>query len=244
MRMNRIASTFALLALAAGLAGCTTRDPGALAEHDPFEPFNRSVFNFTQKADKYVLKPVAKGYVAVVPEPARDGIHNALTNLNEPVTLGNDILQGNVTGAGKTVARVVINSTVGVGGLIDVAGKIGIPDETQDLGITLGKYGLPEGPYLFLPFLGPAPPRDAIGDVGDIFMDPFLYVRFNGRHALIYARQGVGIIDMRAQTLDQLDQIERTSVDFYATTRSLYRQSRNAKINGGTPQSPQNLPSF
>ena len=242
--MNRIVSKLAFAVLAASLAGCTTRSPEALAQHDPFEPTNRAVFNVTQKVDKYVLKPVAKGYVAVVPQPARDGIHNALTNLNEPVTLGNNILQGNVKSAGKTVARIVINSTVGVGGLIDVAGKIGIADDQQDLGITLGKYGLPEGPYLFLPFFGPAPPRDAIGDVGDIFMDPFLYVRFPGRHTLIYVRQGVGIIDLRAQTLDQLDAIERTSVDFYAATRSLYRQSRDAKINGNQPQHPQNLPNF
>ena len=242
--MSRIASTFSLLVVAIGLAGCTTNSPEALAAHDPFEPTNRTVFNFTQKVDRAVLKPIAKGYVAVVPQPARDGVHNALTNLNEPVTLGNNILQGNVTGAGKTVARVVINSTIGIGGLVDVAAKIGIPDETQDLGITLGKYGLPEGPYLFLPFLGPAPPRDAIGDVGDFFMDPFLYVRFDGRHALLYVRQGVGIIDTRAQTLDELDQIERTSVDFYATTRSLYRQSRNAKINGNNQAPTENLPNF
>jgi phospholipid-binding lipoprotein MlaA len=244
MRMNRIVSKLAFAVLAASLAGCTTRSPEALEQHDPFEPTNRAVFNVTQKVDKYVLKPVAKGYVAVVPQPARDGIHNALTNLNEPVTLGNNILQGNVKSAGRTVARIVINSTVGVGGLIDVAGKIGIADDQQDLGITLGKYGLPEGPYLFLPFLGPAPPRDAIGDVGDYFMDPFQYVRFPGRHTLIYVRQGVGIIDLRAQTLDQLDAIERTSVDFYAATRSLYRQSRDAKINGSQPQNPQNLPNF
>jgi phospholipid-binding lipoprotein MlaA len=244
MRINRVVPGLAILVLAASLGGCTTRSPEALAQHDPFEPTNRTVFSFTQKADKYVLKPVTKGYVAVVPQPARDGIHNALTNLNEPVTLGNNILQGNVKAAGKTVARIVINSTVGIGGLIDVAGKIGIPDEQQDLGITLGKYGLPEGPYLFLPFLGPAPPRDAIGDVGDIFMDPFLYVRFHGRNTLLFVRQGVGIIDLRAQTLDQLEQIERTSVDFYATTRSLYRQHRNAQINGNNQAPTENLPNF
>ena len=242
--MNRIAPLFLLVSLAASLAACSTRDPQALAEHDPFEPTNRTVFNVTQKVDKYVLKPVAKGYVAVVPQPARDGVHNALTNLDEPVTLGNNLLQGHVGAAGKTVARIVINSTVGIGGLVDVAGKIGIQDDPQDLGITLGKYGLPDGPYLFLPLVGPSSPRDTIGYVGDIFMDPFLYVRFPGRHTLIYVRQGVSIIDLRAQNLDTLDQIERTSVDFYATTRSLYRQHRNAQINGNTQAPTQNLPNF
>jgi phospholipid-binding lipoprotein MlaA len=195
------------------------------------------------KADKYVAKPVAKGYVAVVPAPARDGIHNFLVNLNEPVVLGNNVLQANPGSAGKTLGRFVVNSTIGVAGLIDVASKIGLPEDTQDFGITLGKWGLPEGPYLFIPLLGPAPPRDLLGRAGDTVMDPLFWIKWHNSGTWKLVRFGVSTIDERAQSLDQLDAIERTSVDFYATTRSLYRQHRNAQINGNQPDL-QNLPSF
>jgi phospholipid-binding lipoprotein MlaA len=241
--MSRKPYRIAVFVGIAFLAGCSTRSPEALAQHDPFEPMNRSFFNFTMKADKYVATPVARGYIAVVPEFARDGIHNVLTNLDEPITLGNDVLQANPKGAVRTLGRIVINSTAGLGGLIDVAGKIGIPDETQDFGVTLGKWGLPEGPYLFVPLLGPAPPRDLLGRAGDTFMDPFFYIKFHNSTTWMLVRTGVSVIDERAQTLDQLEAIERTSVDFYATTRSLYRQSRDAKINGNQPNL-QNLPNF
>jgi phospholipid-binding lipoprotein MlaA len=241
--MNRKPYRFVFLLLAATLGGCATRSPEAIAQHDPFEPTNRAFFDFSIKADKYVAKPVAKGYIAVVPQPAREGIHNFLVNLNLPVTLGNDVLQGDAKGAGRTIGRFVINTTVGVGGIIDVASKIGIPDDTQDFGITLGKWGLPEGPYLFLPLIGPAPPRDLIGRVGDGFMDPLFYIRFHNKGTWLLVRTGVSFIDERSRTIDQLEAIERQSVDFYATTRSLYRQSRNAKINGNQPNL-QSLPNF
>jgi phospholipid-binding lipoprotein MlaA len=232
---------FALLAVI--LAGCSTSDPEAVAQHDPFEPTNRAFFNFSMKADKYVAKPIAKGYIAVVPQVARDGIHNFLVNLNLPVTFGNNVLQGNPKEAGQTLGRFVVNTTVGIGGVIDVASKLGIPDDPQDFGITLGKWGLPEGPYLFVPLLGPAPPRDALGRVGDTFMDPLFYIKFHNSGTWKLVRSGVSLIDERSRTIDQLEAIERTSVDFYATTRSLYRQSRDAKINGNQGN-VQSLPNF
>jgi phospholipid-binding lipoprotein MlaA len=242
MRMSSKPYIIVLL-LAVTLGGCSTSDPEAAAQNDPFEPTNRAFFDFTQKADRYVAKPVAKGYIAVVPEPARDGIHNFLVNLNLPVTFGNNVLQGDAKGAGRTLGRFVVNTTVGVGGLIDVASKIGLPEDPQDLGITFGKWGLAEGPYLFLPLLGPAPPRDALGRVGDTFMDPLFYIKFHNSGTWMLVRTGVSFIDERSRTIDQLEAIERTSVDFYATTRSLYRQSRNAKINGNQPNL-QSLPNF
>ena len=241
--MSRKPITIALLLAAALLGGCTTRDPEALANHDPFEPTNRAVFNVTQKVNRYVVRPVAKGYIAVVPAPARDGIHNALTNLDAPVVMGNEILQGDPKRASRTLGRIVINSTIGVAGLIDVASKIGIPADDTDMGVTFGKWGMPEGPYLFLPGLGPAPPRDALGRIGDTFMDPLFWIKWHNSGTWKLVRSGVSFLDTSAQTVDELEGIERTSVDFYATTRSLYRQHRNAQINGNQPNL-QNLPNF
>jgi len=240
--MYRTLTIAGLMLLALSTSACTTNRPDALAEHDPFEPTNRAVFNAGQKVDKYVLKPAAEGYVAVVPKPARDGIHNVLVNINLPVVFGNEILQGSPKRAASTFGRFIVNSTVGVGGAIDVASKIGIPSDDQDGGITLGKWGLREGPYLFSP-LGPSNPRDALGSVGDGYMQPLHYINFPGATTLSYARRGLGILDGRAANLDTLDQIQRTSIDFYATTRSLYRQRRAALINGGTTNT-QTLPNF
>ena len=242
--MSRLPSISAAIVAALSLAACTTRSPEALAEHDPFEPSNRFWFDATQKADKYVAKPVAQAYVAVVPEPARQGLHNVLNNINQPVVFGNEVLQGSPKRAATTLGRFVVNTTVGVAGMVDVATKIGLPDDDNDGGITFGKWGLPEGPYLFLPLLGPAPPRDLLGRVADNYMQPITWIKFPGRQTLTYSILGANFIDVRAANLDTLDQIERTSVDFYATTRSLYRQHRAQQINGNQTPTPQNLPNF
>ena len=129
-------------------------------------------------------RPVAKFYRSAVPEPARDGIHNALTNLNSPVVLANDVLQGDGDKAADTFGRFVINSTVGVAGLIDVASKMGIPGHDNDFGITLGKAGAAEGSYLVLPFVGPKPPRDLVGTGVDIAFDPLTYVSWHNSDTL------------------------------------------------------------
>jgi phospholipid-binding lipoprotein MlaA len=217
------------------LTGCSTPSPESLAQNDPWEKTNRDVFDFDLKVDHAVARPIAKGYRAVVPEFARDGVHNFLTNLNSPVVLANDVLQGEGDKAGNTFGRIVINSTVGIGGLIDVASKVGIPYHDNDFGITLGKAGAAEGSYLVLPFAGPNPPRDLVGTGVDIAFDPLTYVTFHGSDTWMVVRFGMGILDSRTSTLDAVETIERSSIDFYATTRNLYRQSRNAKINEGKP---------
>jgi phospholipid-binding lipoprotein MlaA len=224
-----------LAALCAGLAlsACATKDPEALAQNDPWEPTNRAVFDFDVKLDHAVARPVAKFYNHAVPEPARNGIHNALANLNSPVVFGNDVLQGEAGKAANTVGRFVINSTVGVAGFIDVASKVGIPGHTTDFGITLGKAGAAEGSYLVLPFLGPKPPRDLVGTGVDTAMDPLTWIIFPGSSMWLIIRGGANVLDERAATVDQVEQIERSSIDFYATTRSLYRQSRAAMVNNG-----------
>lgn len=239
LRVSILAALCASLALSA----CATKNPEALAQNDPWEPTNRAVFDFDMKLDRAVARPVAKFYNRTVPEPARDGIHNALSNLNSPVVFGNDVLQGEPGKAANTVGRFVINSTVGVAGFIDVAGKIGIPGHTTDYGITLGKAGAAEGSYLVLPLLGPKPPRDLVGMGVDTAMDPLTWITFPGSTVWLIVRGGANVLDQRAATVDQVEEIERSSIDFYATTRSLYRQSRAAQINNGrAPDS--DLPNF
>ena len=226
------------------LSGCaSTNNPDSLAQNDPYEPTNRQIFALNLKIDRYVARPVAVFYNRVAPEPMRDGIHNMLANMDEPVTFANDILQGEKTRSLETFGRIVINSTLGIGGLIDMAAKMGIPPHTEDFGQTLGVYGAGEGPYFVAPFIGPAPPRDLGGKVVDIFFDPFTYARFDGYKTLGYSRAGVGVLDLRARNVGTLDQIERTSVDYYATQRSLYRQYRNSEIRNGAPDI-NNLPAL
>lgn len=228
------------LGLALLVTGCATppTDPDALAAYeeanDPLEPMNREIFRFNQFADKYLIKPIAQGYVEVVPEDGRKSVRNFLNNLRSPVILANDILQGEVQRAGTTLARAVFNSTIGIGGLFDVGSGIGLPFHDEDFGQTLAVWGVGEGPYLVLPILGPSNPRDTVGIVVDGFMDPLnLYLENTDRSYLIYVRAAIDGIDKRAQVLDVLDELERTSLDFYATIRSLYRQRRIEEIKNG-----------
>ena len=231
--MKRFAGILLLAVLAAGCS--TSKDPEAIAQNDPFESTNRSIFDLNMKVDNAVAKPIAKFYNHAVPSFARNGVHNFLTNLNKPVTLGNDMLQGQGPRVGETLGRFAVNTTLGVGGLVDVATMIGIPDHSEDFGQTLGTWGVGEGPYLVIPLMGPDPPRDIAGDVVDIFMDPLTYIKFHGSDTWYAVRSGVSILDLRARNVDSLDQIERSSIDFYATTRSLYRQYRNSEIRNGKP---------
>jgi phospholipid-binding lipoprotein MlaA len=232
------------LALSLVLGACSTPSPESLAQNDPWEKTNRDIFDFDVRLDHAVARPIAKGYRAAVPEPVREGIHNAITNLNSPIVLANDVLQGDGDKAINTAGRIVINSTVGLAGLIDVASKIGIPGHDNDFGITLGKNDVAEGSYLVLPFAGPLPPRDLLGRVVDQAFDPLTYVRFHGKDTWMVVRAGIGILDARTSQLDAVDTIERSSIDFYATTRNLYRQSRNAKINDGKADATDNLPNL
>src|SRR5689334_893648 len=168
------------IALSLVLGACSTPSEESLAQNDIWEMTNRYFFDFDVRVDHAVARPIAKGYRTVMPEPVRDDIHNALTNLNSPVVLANDVLQGDGDKAVNTAGRIVINSTVGIGGLIDVASKIGIPGHDNDFGITLGKNGIAEWSYLVLPFAGPLPPRYLLGTAVDPAFNPLTYVRFHG----------------------------------------------------------------
>ena len=159
------------------------------------------------------------------------------------MVFANDVLQGEPTRAAQTLGRFGVNSTLGIGGLIDVASDMGIPDHDTDFGITLGRWGMGEGPFLMLPLIGPAPPRDLAGKVVDIFLDPMTYVSYRSKLYYDIGLGTLGIVDLRARNIDTLESIERTSVDFYATTRNLYLQYRKAQVNRGRPD-VDDLPDF
>ena len=242
--MRISAQLLSALALGLVLSACSAPSPESLAQNDPWEKTNRDIFDFDVKLDHAVARPIAKSYRTVVPEPVREGIHNALTNLNSPVVLANDVLQGDGTKAANTFGRIMINSTVGIAGLIDVASKVGIPGHENDFGITLGRAGVAEGSYLVLPFAGPKPPRDLLGASVDIAFDPLTYAQFHGDDTWMVVRYGVGVLDSRTSQLDAVETIERSSIDFYATSRNLYRQSRSAKINDGKASTGDDLPNL
>jgi phospholipid-binding lipoprotein MlaA len=242
LRPLRLVFSNCLLLLIVVVAGCATQASGpetAAAEepefNDPFEDVNRKIFDFNQLVDRHVLVPVAKAYRDSLPDAVRDAIHDFLYNLRDPLIFANDTLQGDFKRAGETVARFVLNSTIGVGGLFDVAGKWGqLPYHEQDLGITFGVWGIPEGPYLVVPVLGPSDPRDLVGQVGESFGDPFNRLVTGNPYTLYwipFVRGGVSGIDQRSRYIDTLADIERTSLDYYATIRSLYHQRREALIH-------------
>jgi phospholipid-binding lipoprotein MlaA len=224
------------------LAACSTTGGNPQA-NDPYEQTNRQVFDLDIRLDRHILLPTAQAYNEVVPEFARDGVHNFLLNLNSPVIFANDVLQGEASRGGETLARFVLNSTIGIGGLIDVAGKMGIPYHDEDFGQTLGVWGADEGPYLVLPFFGPSNPRDLTGNVVDIAFDPNTYISYNYKFYWSLGRGVLSVIDLRARNATTLAGIERGSVDYYASVRSLYRQNRANEIANGK-QDVNNLPDF
>jgi phospholipid-binding lipoprotein MlaA len=242
-RAARIAGC-ALLLLAAGCA-TVPRDPVALAAfratNDPLEPLNRKTFAFNQGVDRALLKPLAKAYLWAIPARGRDGIRNFVRNLHEPVVLFNNVLQGQLQRAATTLGRFVINSTVGLAGIMDFAGHHGLVHQSGDFGQTLYAWGVHEGPYLVLPVVGPSNPRDTLGMTADLFVNPFLWLvpHFEYESSLSVAEAAIGGIDERARNIDTLDEIQREAVDYYASMRSLFRQNRNAELhNGVAPPAP------
>jgi phospholipid-binding lipoprotein MlaA len=212
--------------------------------NDPFEGSNRFFFEVNQVLDEILLRPVAVVYRSIVPDFARDGVRNFMNNLNSPVIFANDLFQGEGDRAGTTLARFGINSTIGIGGLIDVAKEMDLPYHDEDFGQTLAVWGVGEGPYFYFPLMGPSNARDFTGFVVDRGLDPLTYVNW-GDDELEYvpiARTVLNVIDLRSRNIETLDDIERSSVDYYASIRSLYRQSRADSIRNGAPSD--DLPDF
>jgi phospholipid-binding lipoprotein MlaA len=194
---------------------------------------NRAIFDFNMALDKNAIRPVAIAYRDTVPEFARDGLHNALQNFGEPVIFVNKVLQGEPIAAIKTLLRFLANSTFGLGGFIDVATPRGVVrQQAGDFGATLYTWGIGDGPYLMLPLLGPSNPRDAVGFAVDTVSSPWGYIVNIPTEASVgqFVFKGV---DVRSRTVDATDELERNSVDYYATLRSVFRQYRQAELDGG-----------
>jgi phospholipid-binding lipoprotein MlaA len=222
------------------VSACATppTDPASRAQfeanNDPLEPLNRQIFAFDMFLDQWLIKPFAQVYHNIVPDPGKDAIRNFLGNLHEPVIFANDVLQTEFTRAGWTAERFALNSTIGVGGVFDVATRWGIEKQSGDFGQTLAHYGVPEFFYLVLPVLGPSNPRDLVGMVADGYADPFSYLAYDyGADVATYSRWGAEGIDQREQNLGNLDDLQKNAIDLYAEIRSLYRQHRAAELRHG-----------
>ena len=210
---------------------------GEEAVNDPLESLNRSIFEVNEGLQDVLLRPIAKFYNANVNLTVRQRISNFLDNLSSPVIFANDLLQGEFERALTTFGRAIINTTIGIVGFADVAAsELGIERHGEDFGQTLAVYGMGEGFYLVLPIFGPSSPRDAIGKlVIDSYLDPLgLWLDNTDRQNIEYTLAGAEGLDEYAGIVDELNQVKKTSVDYYAAVRSLYRQKRKTEINNGS----------
>ena len=208
---------------------------------DCFEGFNRATFSLNQNLDTAIFKPIAKGYRSL-PSPVRNGTSNVLNNLSSLVTIPNNVLQGEFKIAGVNTGRFVVNTTVGILGIFNVAEKIGFSEYVkEDYGQTLGVMGLSEGCYLVLPVLGPSTVRDTVGSFLNIMGgDPYYNASTHGNNeyltdSVYMTTKIISGVDFRAKNLDSIDNLEKNSLDFYPSVRSLYLQDRQQKISNSNP---------
>jgi len=230
---TRAAAIAVALALGAALCGCASIPAGKRDARDPLEGFNRGVYRFNSAADRGVLRPVARAWKAVVPAPVRRGLSNFIGNLGYPVVIVNDFLQGKVQDGGDDVARLLMNTVFGLG-FFDPASRAGLGKHDEDFGQTLGKWGVPAGPYLMLPLLGPSTLRDAPARVPDEYSD--------ARHYLTdpYLRWGLWTADKveaRAGLLDT-DKVLDSTYDPYAFVRNAWLQRREYQVRDGNVDEP------
>lgn len=233
---------FAMLSLAA----CATRppasEPEALAEYeqnnDPAEPFNRAMYVVHDGLDTIILRPAASIYRVIIPQPIRGGVRNVLANLRSPVIALNDALQGEGQRFGTTIGRFLLNSTLGIAGIFDVAKDFGLPKHEEDFGQTLAVWGVGEGPFLFIPVLGPSNPRDLVGFGVDTVANPATWIFSPSSdndtlEILGWTRLILTVLDTREGLIETVDNVKATSLDPYATLRSAYRQRRQQQIRNG-----------
>jgi phospholipid-binding lipoprotein MlaA len=250
---QRLKVVIAAFLLVGTLGACASNDqtaqvgmeePGWFGpDNDPLEFINRFTFAFNDALDTMLIQPAAATYRVILPRPVRNGIRNVLRNLNGPVILANDLLQLEWDRAGDTFMRFLINSTIGVAGIFDVAAEWGYTYHDEDFGQTMGAWGAGEGFYLVLPLLGPSNLRDTAGMVVDSYMDPWSYVLDYATKLsdtdityIMIGRRGLEGIDMRARNIETIESIKADAVDYYARIRTLYRQNRNSEIANGNPQ--------
>ena len=215
------------------LAGCASVPGGKPDRRDPLEGYNRWMFGVNDAIDRGVVKPVAQGYVRVVPQPMRRGIGNFFTNLSYPRTIVNDVLQAKLTDGARDTARLVVNSVLGLG-FFDPAAHMGLERHDEDFGQTLGTWGMPSGPYLMLPLLGPSTVRDAFGRVPDEYSSGRHYVK---NTAVRWSLAALDVVDQRASLLDT-ENVLRESFDRYAFLRNAWLQRREYQVRDGDVEAP------
>jgi phospholipid-binding lipoprotein MlaA len=221
-----------LLLVASLLSACATgRDP-----RDPLEPLNRGVYQFNDALDKAVLKPVAQAYRAVLPQFIRSSVSNFFSNINDVVVALNNLLQGKFTAAYADFGRVAINSTLGLGGLFDIASEAGVEKHDEDFGQTLGRWGVGDGPFVMLPLLGPSTGRDAVGLLVDSRADLVTYVDPSHNRNQLW---GTRIVNRRSELLDASTVLETAALDPYEFLRDAYLQRRRNLIHDGSPPADQ-----
>lgn len=224
---NKIAAA----SLAALLAsGCATRAGTAADPQDPLRFYNRAMFSFNRDVDEAFFKPLARGYRTLTPPPVDRGITNFFANLATLPSAINNLLQFKLGRASSELSRLAVNTTVGALGVFDVATNIGIPSYREDLGQTLGYWGLGAGPYLILPLLGPSSVRDAVGLVGDFALDPLFSV---SQRRLYWGASGLRAIDRRADLLVAGELAEEAALDPYSLVRDAYLQRRRSEVHDG-----------
>ncbi|PJB72736.1 MAG: vacJ like lipofamily protein [Alphaproteobacteria bacterium CG_4_9_14_3_um_filter_47_13] len=227
--------------LCVAVAGCAGNRNMAVQDaeediYDPMENMNRTVFNLNDSLDRAIADPLARGYRAITPEFVRNGVRNFLRNLRSPVNLANQVLQGDIEGAAGDVTRFAMNTTIGIGGLFDVAADTGLEYEYEDFGQTLGVWGVDHGPYLVLPVMGPSSLRDSTGLLVDTVADPVrIYLYNTHNEEWYYARSGATALDKREELLDVIDDLRKNSFDYYAAIRSAYMQKRAALVKDDNP---------
>ena len=217
-----------LAAAAVVLAGCAAGP----TKEDPLEPFNRSMFAVHEAVDGTVIKPVAEGYVKVIPEPIRTAVANVFGNIDDLFTGINGLLQGNGYRAGDAFGRVLLNSTFGIVGIFDLASMTGITKDRNDFGITFGKWGFPQGPYLFIPGVGPTTVRDGTGWLVRLSIGPVGYIPDVPLRNSLY---GVGYVEVRAQALSAESVVETAAIDKYRFIRNAYLRARRYQLYDGKP---------
>jgi len=211
------------------LTGCASTQT---ASNDPLEGYNRAMYKFNDAVDTVVLKPVAKGYDTIVPEPISQAISNFFSNLADIGVIINDLLQGKLDQAADDTGRFLLNSTVGFAGILDVATDAGLPKNNEDFGQTLGVWGVEPGAYVVLPLLGPRTVRDSFGLVGDYYSDPVTYVTGPGAEN---ALRGTRLVDDRAELLKVENVLEEAALDEYSYVRDAYLQRRLNLVYDGNP---------
>jgi phospholipid-binding lipoprotein MlaA len=217
------------------MTGCaTTQQNERVAKVDPFEPMNRAVFSFNEVADDYVIKPIAEVYKFVLPEFARTGVTNFFSNINDVLIGANNLLQGKPAETANDIGRFLINSTIGVLGLFDVATDMGLDKNREDFGQTLGVWGVPDGPYVMLPFFGASNVRDSVGFVVDIETDFILNSNKLNRDQKTSSTV-LRVINRRADLLDAGQLLEDAAFDKYSFVRDGYIQRRRNQIHDGNP---------